>query len=96
LHENGIGKLSVYDNYLLAKIRSNFRENLNWLFISLSAGYENFDASRECLALLYGSLLPPPQISISLLQAEFDFVECINLITYMIDQLEKFSASLSY
>ena len=50
--------------------------------------YQNFDASKECLVLLYSTLVPP-QDPAAALQSEFEIVECINLLSNMIDHLEQ-------
>ena len=84
---------------LLLEIRSDSGKSLDELFISFSPDYEelfyaSFDASKECLVLLYSSL-QNFQTSLSPLQTEFDVVECINLVTNMIDHLEQIDVSLS-
>lgn len=53
--------------------------------------YQNFDASKECLVLLY-STLESPTDSPALQQAEFDIVECINLVSNMIGHLSQIEA----
>lgn len=55
--------------------------------------YANFDASKECLVLLYSNLNAPSDTS-STMQAEFAVVECINLLTNMIDHFERIKSSL--
>lgn len=55
--------------------------------------YQNFDASKECLVVLF-STLEVPESSASALQAEFDIVECINLVSNMVDHLSQVRASL--
>jgi hypothetical protein len=84
---------------LLLEIRSDSGKSLDELFISFSPDYEelfyaSFDASKECLVLLYSSL-QNFQTSLSPLQTEFDVVECINLVTNMIDHLGQIDVSLS-
>ena len=56
--------------------------------------YQNFDASKECLVLLYSSL-EEPQDPGAALRTEFEIVECINLLTSMIDHLEQIKIGLS-
>ena len=84
---------------LLLEIRSDSGKSLDELFISFSPDYEelfyaSFDASKECLVLLYSSL-QNFQTSLSPLQTEFDVVECINLVTNTIDHLGQIDVSLS-
>lgn len=56
--------------------------------------YQNFDASKECLVVLYATDAVPqsPQESADL---EFKVVECINFLTNMIDYLEQIKFSLN-
>lgn len=56
--------------------------------------YQNFDASKECLILLYSDLDRSPA-SDTPLKSEFEVVECINLLTNMIDYLEQLKFGLS-
>ena len=72
--------------------------SLDSILISLSSDfeelfYQNFDASKECLVLLYSTLGSPEDTRDSL-RAEFEIVECINLLTNMIDHLEQIKVSL--
>ena len=72
--------------------------SLDSILISLSSDfeelfYQNFDASKECLVLLYSTLGNPEDTRDSL-QAEFEIVECINLLTNMIDYLEQIKIGL--
>lgn len=55
--------------------------------------YANFDASKECLVLLYSNLNAPSDTT-STMQAEFAVVECINLLTNMIDHFDRIRDSL--
>ncbi len=48
--------------------------------------YQNFDSSKECLVLLYSNLEIPAD-SPATTRAEFEIVECINLVSNMIDHL---------
>ena len=87
---------------LLIESRSTDGRSLDNILVSLSSEfeeffYQNFDASKECLVLLYSTLqLPgqPQENSPTAAQAEFDVVECINLLTNMIDNLEQIKVSL--
>ncbi len=56
--------------------------------------YQNFDASKECLVVLYATDDVPqsPEESTDL---EFKVVECINSLTNMIDYLEQIKLSLN-
>ena len=54
--------------------------------------YQNFDASKECLVVLYSSLEEPAD-SAAALRAEFEVVECINLVTNMIEHLGQITAA---
>ncbi len=62
-------------------------EDFNELF------YQNFDASKECLVLLY-STLEEPETPEEILAAEFEIVECINLLTSMIDHFGQIDQQL--
>jgi uncharacterized iron-regulated protein len=55
--------------------------------------YQNIDSNKACLILLYSSL---GQIDTSLKndKIEFEVVECINLLTSLLDQLEKIKLTL--
>jgi putative iron-regulated protein len=55
--------------------------------------YQNFDTSKECLVLLYSTFEIPEAADVSR-QAEFDIVECINLLTNMIDHLQQIKIQL--
>lgn len=50
--------------------------------------YQNLDASKECLALLYSDLRPPGDTE-RVMNREFSVVECINLLTNLIDQFQQ-------
>ena len=55
--------------------------------------YQNFDASKECLVLFYSTLENPVDQN-NAASTEFEIVECINLLTNMIDHLEQIKVSL--
>ena len=69
---------------MLASLSSEFEEFF----------YQNFDASKECLILLYSTLDISEESTIST-EAEFEIVECINLLTNMIDYLEQIKITLA-
>lgn len=84
---------------LLLESRTESGRTLDSLLITISPGfeeffYQNFDASKECLVLLYSSF-ETPQSSSETQQAEFEIVECINLLTNMIDNLEQIKIEVS-
>ncbi len=84
---------------LLKETRTSDNITLDSLISSLSIDfadffYSNFDASKECLVVLYSNL-QAPQDSSAISRAEIEVVECINLVTNMIDHLGQVSA-LSY
>ena len=83
---------------LLVETSAN-SSTLDQILSSLSQDYgefflQNFDASKECLVLLYSTQDASPNPS-SAADAEFAVVECINLLTNMVDYLEQIKASLS-
>ena len=83
---------------LLLETRTSSGITLDFILVNLSEDfeelfYQNFDASKECLVVLY-STLEPPQDAAAVLQAEFEIVECINLLSNMIDHLEQIEISL--
>ena len=83
---------------LLLEISDDDVEKLDSSLVSLSADfgeffYQNFDASKECLVLLYSTLEVSADTLVSA-EAEFAVVECINLLTNMIDYLEQIKISL--
>ncbi|MDD9890738.1 MAG: imelysin family protein [Gammaproteobacteria bacterium] len=83
---------------LLLEISDDDVEKLDSILVSLSADfgeffYQNFDASKECLVLLYSTLEVSADTLVSA-EAEFAVVECINLLTNMIDYLEQIKISL--
>lgn len=55
--------------------------------------YQNFDASKECLVLLYSNV-SEPQSTRAAMAAEFEIVECINLLTNMIDHFARIDQQL--
>lgn len=68
------------------------------LFSELSADfnelfYQNFDASKECVVLLYSNV-SEPQTTQAAMTAEFEIVECINLLTNMIDHFAQIDRQL--
>lgn len=82
---------------LLLETRTREGETLDGLIGTLSENfddffYQNFDASKECLVLLYATLQDPAD-SPSLTRAEFRIVECINLIMNMTGHLGQVVAS---
>lgn len=84
---------------LLQEIRTSGDVTLDAVISSLSIDfaeffYRNFDASKECLVLLYSNLQAPADLS-AISRAEFEVVECINLVTNMVDHLGQISA-MSY
>ncbi len=84
---------------LLLESKTDSGRTLDSLLVTLSTDfeeffYQNFDASKECLVLLYSSL-EEPQDPATARQAEFEIVECINLLTNMIDNLEQIKIGLS-
>ncbi|MDA1369228.1 MAG: hypothetical protein O2971_00495 [Proteobacteria bacterium] len=68
---------------ILSSLSSDFEE----LF------YQNFDASKECLVLFYSTRENPVDQNTAA-STEFVIVECINLLTNMIDHLEQIKVSL--
>lgn len=54
--------------------------------------YQNFDASKSCLVLLYSSL--DSEIAEASSQREIEIVECINLLTNMVDHIERLKFEL--
>jgi putative iron-regulated protein len=90
-------QLSGLDRLLLEH-QSAAGLNLDALINTLSANftdffYQNFDASKECLVLLYNEIEIPENIA-STQKTEFAIVECINLVTNMIDHLDQVRTSL--
>lgn len=55
--------------------------------------YQNLDANKACLILLYSSL-GQTRSATTASDAEFEVVECINLLTNLIDQLEQIKLTL--
>ena len=55
--------------------------------------FQNFDASKECLVLLFSTQDASP-IPTSAAEAEFTVVECINQLTKMIDYVEQVQSRL--
>ena len=55
--------------------------------------FQNFDASKECLVLLFSTQGASP-IPTSAAEAEFTVVECINQLTNMIDYVEQVQSRL--
>lgn len=84
---------------LLLESQTGDGVTLDSLFSSISVEfseyfYQNFDASKECLILLYSDLDSSPA-SDEPVKSEFEIVECINLLTNMIDYLEQLKISIS-
>lgn len=73
------------DNITLDSLISALSEDFADFF------YQNFDSSKECLVLLYSNLQAPTD-SPATSRAEFEIVECINLVTNMIDHLGQVAA----
>jgi len=84
---------------LLLEVKTNSGATLDSILVNLSVDfeelfYQSFDATKECLVLLYSTLAPPTEPGASL-QTEFEIVECINLLSNMIDSLEQIEISLT-
>ncbi len=84
---------------LLLETTTDYGRSLDSVLASLSSEfeeffYQNFDASKECLILLYSTLDISEESTIST-EAEFEIVECINLLTNMIDYLEQIKITLA-
>ena len=84
---------------LLLETTTDYGRSLDSVLASLSREieeffYQNFDASKECLILLYSTLDISEESTIST-EAEFEIVECINLLTNMIDYLEQIKITLA-
>ncbi len=56
--------------------------------------FQNFALSKECLVLLYSNFDTEAQSSNQTAEFEFEIVECINLLTNMVDNLEQVKVSL--
>ena len=90
-------QLSGLEN-LLQEISSDSGTNFDTVLSALSEDfeeffYQNFDASKECLVVLYAT----DQISQSAqgsADTEFKVVECINFLTNMIDYVEQIKGAL--
>jgi len=83
---------------LLMDTSSTEGMRLDSLFADLSDDfaelfYQNFDASKECLVLLYSDVAAPESPE-EMMAAEFEVVECINLLTNMIDHFNRLQQSL--
>ncbi len=83
---------------LLLEIQVDDGTNLDSLLTELSADYaefflQNFDASKECLVVLYSGELSLEESEVA--DTEFKVVECINLLTNMADYLERLKFSLA-
>lgn len=84
---------------LLLESKSGTGTPLDALLVTISTDfeeffYQNFDSSKECLALLYPNLKLPENPRATL-QAEFEIVECINLLTNTINHLEQIKIGVS-
>ncbi|MEQ8952905.1 MAG: imelysin family protein, partial [Gammaproteobacteria bacterium] len=91
-------QLSTVENLLLEQTSSN-GTTLDSILASLSddfAGffYSNFDASKECLVVLYSNVEEFEDVQNNP-QSEFEIVECINLLTNIIDYLEQVRFNIS-
>lgn len=83
---------------LLLDVQTTDGVNLDSLLSDLSADYaefflQNFDASKECLVVLYSGELAAAEGEEA--DTEFKVVECINLLTNMVDYLERLKLSLA-
>ncbi|MCI5107252.1 MAG: hypothetical protein MRY76_11100 [Pseudomonadales bacterium] len=72
--------------------------SLDTLLVQLSADFEalfypNLAASKECLVLLYSDI-QAPQSPEAAMAAEFEIVECINLLTNLIEHLQQIQQNL--
>lgn len=56
--------------------------------------YQNFDASKSCLVLLYSNT--DNDTASTSTEREIEVVECINLLTNMIDNIDRLKLELSY
>lgn len=56
--------------------------------------YQNFDANKECLVLLY-STASAPETPEAATASEFEIVECINLLSNMIDHFSRIDSQLA-
>ena len=56
--------------------------------------YQNFDASKSCLVLLYSNTNNDAASTST--EREIEVVECINLLTNMIDNIDRLKLELSY
>ena len=79
---------------LLIENQSQDMSNLDEMLAGFSAEYAefflpSFDASKQCLVVLYSTDLTADP------DAEFKVVECINLLTNMVDYLEQIKISLT-
>ena len=91
-------QLSSIERLLLETTTDDGR-NLDSLLAFLSSRfeeffYQNFDASKECLIVLYSTLDVTEESNVSI-EAEFAIAECINLLTNMIDYLEQIKITLA-
>ncbi len=78
---------------LLLGLQSTGGVSLDELLVNLTPDfgeffYQNFDASKECLVLLY-TRITPPATSEERIANEFEIVACINLLNNMIDHLQQ-------
>ncbi len=55
--------------------------------------YQNFDASKSCLVLLYSNV--DSEMTSASNQGEIEIVECINLLTNMVDHIERLKFELT-
>ncbi len=83
---------------LILEIPANDGTTLDTVLVSISEDfeglfYQNLDASKACLVLLYNRIgandFTGPSAAI-----EFETVECINLLTNLVDQLEQIELTL--
>jgi len=92
-----IAKLSGVERFLLEST-SDFEMTLDAALLKVSTDfgeffYRSFDSSKECLVLLYIDIETPGDPAAAR-QAEFDIVECINLLTNMIDHLSRIETTI--
>ncbi len=93
-----VSQLASIEELLLGEAGFEDR-SLDTLLTDLSADFEalfypNLAASKECLVLLYSDI-QAPQSPEAAMAAEFEIVECINLLTNLIDHLQQIQQNLS-
>ena len=91
-------QLSGLESLLLESQAEN-GTTLDLVFSAISDGfseffYQNFDASKSCLVLLYSNT--DNDAASTSTEREIEVVECINLLTNMIDNIDRLKLELSY